>query len=225
MRSPAIVSRAFLSLHLLLQRRTLLVLGADGLFLLTIIVAALLEAEWTGFWIGVVAPYVIVGAPLLADSIALERRAGCLDLALASPGGSFYFERRALTFGAVALLQGWLVIVFARVAIQDFLLAPAFLRAGTVVAFMLAAVLFWTTRVATPGAASVAAVATAALFGPWLVSRPIHESYPKLVETPWILLGAFTPDIVLVTASLVLYAYARRRLARPEQLLRSAGAA
>lgn len=220
-----LAARTFLSLHLLLQRRAALVLAADGLFVLGVLVVALLEGEWSGFWIGVVAPYVVVAGPLLADGLALERRAGCLDLALSSPGSSFYFERRALVLGGVVFLQGLLLIVFARLFVQEFLLAPAILRAVTADAFMLSAVLFWTTRLQTAGAVSVASVATAVLFAPWLGAFPIHKDYVGLVESPSALLAAFAPDLVLGAASLVLYAYARRRLARPESLLRSGGRA
>jgi len=219
-----LLARLHLSLHLLLQRSPGLVLAIDAVLLLAVMGYALMEGAWTAFWMAVVGPYLLLGLPLLSDAIALERRAGCLDLALSSPGGSHYFERRAAALGASALVQGALVVILARILLQEFLVAPALLRTVVVIGFLLAVVLFWATRLATAGAIAVASVATAALFLPWLVALPIHGgSYVELLETPRRLANAFVPDAVLLAAALLLYAYARRRLARPELLLRSGG--
>ena len=95
------VVRIRLSLRLLTERRAALFITVDAMFLFAGVMIGLAgTGSVTEFWLPLfVMPLLVVGVPMLTDTVAVERRSGTLDLALTSPGARFYFERRV---GAVA---------------------------------------------------------------------------------------------------------------------------
>src|SRR5688572_4643039 len=130
-RLRAWLRRMQLSVTLLLDRRLGLLFGVDGLVLFVLTVAVLSGAgDAKAFYTGVVlVPTLFLGIPILADVIALERRAGSLDLALSSPGGSDYFERRVASFTIFLIVQAWLLLSFARFSVGRFPLWAAWIQA------------------------------------------------------------------------------------------------
>ena len=91
--------RWHLSLDLLLGRRLLLFAILDAIVVLWGLSMALFEGEEPmGIYSGLVTfPFVLLALPAMADVIALERRAGSLDLALTASSTEAYFARRILT--------------------------------------------------------------------------------------------------------------------------------
>jgi hypothetical protein len=224
--APPWLRRLRLSLSLLLARRAALFLAVDAL----LIVGALtlvLTGESGGdhgplFVVVVMGPFLVLGVPIMADAVALERRAGSLDLALSSPGRC-YFERRVGTLCVLLVAQGAVIeLVDWIVSRAGFPILQALLHAVVAAAFLGACVLFWAVRVRGAGAVVLATYATALACASRLFSSPVFAYTPgrffhpfALEETRQWLLDVLV--LALVTA--VLYAYARRRLVRPETLL------
>ena len=101
----AAAARMLMSLVLLTERRAALFGCVDAFSLLAGLNATFLGGSGSGrdFWLpSFLLPVLLLGVPLMADAVAVERRSGTLDLALTSPGSRFYFERRV---GAVVLLM------------------------------------------------------------------------------------------------------------------------
>jgi hypothetical protein len=226
-RLPAWLVRARLSLALLVARRAGLFIAADLLVLFLATVSVLMGdtgGEHRELFNGLVlVPFLLLGVPVLADSIALERRAGSLDLALTTPS-PFYFERRVATFCVLMLAQAWLIMTLDWLASGlDFPILSVLVHATVAVAFLGATVLFWAVRVRGVGGVALASLATAALLGKRLFASPIVKDAPgrffqsfAFEETQeWLIHMA-----VLVLVSVILFLYARRRLVRPELLLR-----
>ncbi|HEY5610291.1 MAG TPA: hypothetical protein VIL97_03720 [Thermoanaerobaculia bacterium] len=211
-----------LSLALLLDRRLGLLLTVDLLVLFSITVAVLSGAgSAPGFYTGVVLiPILFLGIPILADSVALERRAGSLDLALSSPGAPSYFERRVLSFAAFLITQSTLLILFARLFIGPFPLWAALIQATLIALLLASLILFWGVRVRTAGAVIFGTVVSFAALGKWTFSNPIEvfkvTQWTATLDTTivWV-----KPNVVIALATIVFYSYARRRLTRPESLL------
>jgi hypothetical protein len=218
------VVRVRLSLRLLTDRRAALFVFIDGLFLLT---GLMIGLAGTGtardFWNPLfLMPLLVVGVPMLADAVAVERRSGTLDLALTSPGARFYFERRIVAVAGMMVVQGWLAIAIVRVAMRSepFPLSGPFVQSISVALFIGAAVLNWAVRMRTPGAVMFATYATAATFAPWLFSNPIHP--PTTMNGPMTvsdIIGWVQNNLVLVAAAATFYLYARQRLARAEAII------
>ena len=107
-----------LSLGLLLGRRLLLFAVIDVVVVGWLVLAMLLESDGDAardlYRYAFLVPSLILGLPALAGMVDLERRAGCLDLALSAPAAEAYFVRRAGAVCAVVAAQG--VIVMARLA-------------------------------------------------------------------------------------------------------------
>ena len=69
-------------------------------------------------------PSLLLALPALAGLVDLERRAGCLDLALSAPAAEAYFVRRAGAVCAVIAAQGFLVMLLGWLAHRPRLPAP-----------------------------------------------------------------------------------------------------
>jgi len=215
--------RLRLTLDLLLDRREVLYGVLDGLLLLAAAIFALLgegSAELL-YATSVFAPFLLLGIPVLAEAIPLERRAGSLDLALSTPRGDTYFVRRVASFCGLMVLQGWALILLLRFTVESFPLLPPLVHSLLVAAVLGALALFWGVRLRTPGAVLFASYLSVAALGWWLFPSPVFTGARSLLALsseealPWGRRSA-----VLLLAIVVLYLYARRRLLRPETLLR-----
>ena len=91
--------------ELLLEKRLWLFLGADALLILNGLFRVLLETG-NPFVEMVLVPTLLLGLPALSGVVALERRAGSLDLALAVPSTERYFVRRLIPVCGFFILQG-----------------------------------------------------------------------------------------------------------------------
>jgi hypothetical protein len=210
------------SVALLTEKRAVLFVVLDALFLFAGLLAGLngngSGAElWLPFF---VFPALVVGVPMLSDSVAVERRSGTLDLALTSPGARFYFERRVAAVSALVVAQGWITMLLTRVLMDRFPLSGPLLQVISVALFLGAATLHWAVRLRTAGAVTFATYLTVAAFGPWLFANPIHP--PESMDGPMTgpqMFASLQNNLVLLAAAAVFYAYARERLLRPERII------
>jgi hypothetical protein len=216
-----------LSLSLLLGRRLVLFAVIDGLVVGLLLLQMLLESEGDAgdiYRYAFLLPSLILALPALAGLVDLERRAGCLDLALSAPAAEAYFVRRAGAVCAVMAAQGEIVILLGWF-LGGFgfpLLAP--LTQILVVSLFLGAVsLFWAVRLRTSGAVWLASAATVAVMSPWFFTNPVPQRltahYGSLLpgaeeSLPWLRSLA-----ILAAGAALFYLYARRRLRRPERML------
>ncbi|MEK6375249.1 MAG: hypothetical protein AABO58_21450 [Acidobacteriota bacterium] len=218
------VVRVRLSLRLLTERRAALFISIDALFLFAGIMIGLAgTGSVTEFWLPLfLMPLLVVGVPMLADTVAVERRSGTLDLALTSPGARFYFERRVAAVVTVAILQGWLAMILVRLTTRSepFPLSGPLAQTVSVALFIGAAALNWAVRVRSAGAVMFATYATAAAFSPWLFANPMHP--PTTMDGPMTagdIIGWSQNNLVLLAAATTFYLYARQRLARQEAII------
>jgi hypothetical protein len=211
------------SITLLTERRVALFVGLDLMFLFSGVLIGLsgpsgnASEVWLPFF---VMPALVVGVPMLADTVAVERRSGTLDLALTSPGAKFYFERRVLSVCALIVVQGWLTMLLTRLCMDRFPLSGPFAQSISVSLFIGAVTLNWGVRLRTSGAVMFATYLTCAVFAVWLFSNPIHP--PESMDGPMSpvdLLHWAQNNLVLLAAAAVFYAYARQRLMRPELII------
>ena len=216
-----------LSLRLLLGRRLGLFAAIDALVLGGSLLTMLLESEgepaelYRSIFLF---PSLILALPALAGIVDLERRAGCLDLALSSPSAEGYFVRRAGAVCAVAAAQGWLMMLLGwGVEGFSFPILAALVQIVAVSLFFGSVSLFWAVRLKTAGGVWLASVVTLCLLGKWSFFNPI----PPRFGTKF---GAFLPGAeaalpwlgsvaVLAGGSALFFLYARRRLRRPELIL------
>lgn len=211
------------SVALLTERRAVLYVLLDCMFLFAGFMAGLESSTTNGsaMWLPFfVMPALVVGVPMLADTVAVERRSGTLDLALTSPGARFYFERRVLSICTLIVAQGWIAMLLTRIFMDRFPLAGPFAQAVSVALFIGAATLNWAVRLRTAGAVMFATYLTALAFSPWLFSNPVHT--PESMNGPMTAMQMFEwlqNNLVLITTAAVFYAYARQRLMRPEQII------
>lgn len=211
------------SVALLTERRVALFVILDLMFLFAGLMAGLesASASATAMWLPFfIMPALVVGVPMLADSVAVERRSGTLDLALSSPGARFYFERRVLSVCALIVAQGWLAMLLTRLFMDRFPLSGPLLQVVSVALFIGAVTLNWAVRLRTAGAVMFATYLTSLVFAKWLFSNPVHP--PESMN------GAMTAldlvhwtqnNLVLISTAAVFYAYARQRLMRPELII------
>jgi hypothetical protein len=216
-----------LSLSLLLGRRLVLFLVIDGMVVGYLLLQMLLESEGDAgdiYRYAFLFPSLLLALPALAGLVDLERRAGCLDLALSTPAAEAYFVRRAAAVCAVVAVQGYLVMLLGWF-LADFkfpLLAPL-LQIAVISLFLGAVSLFWAVRLRTSGAVWLASAVTVALMGPWFFANPI----PQRLKSKY---GSFLPGgeeslpwlrslAILAAGAALFYLYARRRLRRPERML------
>jgi len=169
-------------------------------------------------------PAALLALPALAGIVDLERRAGCLDLALSAPDAEGYFLRRAgavcglvAAQGVILVLIGWLYLG------RIFPLLPALLQIAVASAFLGTVSLFWAVRLRTAGAVWLASAVTVGLMSRWFLFDPTARKLgtaprPLLPDgeeaLPW--LASFA---VLALGATLFYLYARRRLRRPERML------
>jgi hypothetical protein len=220
----AAVVRVRLSLRLLTERRAALFISIDALFLFAGIMMGLGgNGSASEFWLPLfLMPLLVVGVPMLGDTVAVERRSGTLDLALTSPGARFYFERRVGAVVALAVLQGWLAMALVRATMRSepFPLSGPMVQVVSVALFIGAVTLNWAVRVRGAGAVMFATYATAAAFGRWLFANPIHP--PTTMNGPMTagdMIDWSQNNLVLLAAAATFYLYARQRLARQEAMI------
>jgi hypothetical protein len=216
-----------LTLELLLGRRLVLFALLDLAVVVAGLFSMLLQAEGSAdspyLWMFLF-PSLVLGLPALAGMVDVERRAGCLDLALSAPAAELYFVRRAAAVGSVLAVQGTAVMLLQwLVSGRSFPLVSPLLSILVVSAFLAAVALFWAVRLRSAGAVWLASAVTAVLFASWLFFDPIPPRFGAVygrflpgVETalPWLRSLA-----VLATGSTLFFLYARRRLRRPELLI------
>jgi hypothetical protein len=216
-----------LSLSLLLGRRLVLFAVIDALVVGYLVLQMLLESDADAadlYRYAFLLPSLLLALPALAGLVDLERRAGCLDLALSVPAAEAYFVRRAGAVCGVIAIQGYLVMILGWY-LGDFgfpLLAP--LIQIVVVSLFLATVsLFWAVRLRTSGAVWLASAVTVTAMSPWFFANPIPQRLtahygrflPGAEESlPWLRSLA-----ILAVGAALFYLYARRRLRRPERML------
>ncbi len=216
-----------LSLSLLLGRRLVLFAVIDGLVVGALLLQMLLESDADAadlYRYAYLFPSLILALPALAGLVDLERRAGCLDLALSAPAAEAYFVRRAGAVCAVMAAQGEIVILLGWL-LGGFgfpLLAPS-IQIVVVSLFLGSVSLFWAVRLRTSGAVWLASAVTVAAMSPWFFTNPIPNRlkahYGALLpgaeeSLPWLRSLA-----ILAVGAALFYLYARRRLRRPERML------
>lgn len=212
--------RIRLSVRLLLERREALYLVLDLLVLLIVLVSTFAAARPSQLYVAAVIPLLLPGILVLSDAVALERRAGSLDLALSSPGAHRYFEKRVGSFAAILALQSCLILLLQRLVASPFPLLPALLQVCVSCALIGAICLCWSVTSKNADAAALASWASVAVLGRWFFASPI----PNEPATGFWLGLEGTLDWIRVNAALALaafvfYAYARRRIAVPERIL------
>ena len=215
-----------LTLELLLGRRLLLFALLDLAVVLAGLLSMLLEGENADspyLWMFLF-PSLALGLPALAGMVDVERRAGCLDLALSAPAAELYFLRRAAAVGGLLAFQGTLVMLLAWiVGGRSFPLLSPLLSVLVASAFLAAVVLFWAVHLTSAGAVWLGSAGTAAVFSGALLRDPIPPRFGTVY-------GAFLPGLeaalpwasslaVLALGAVLFFLYARRRLRRPELLI------
>lgn len=215
--------RARYSAELLLEKRLWLFLLVDSI----LVFRGLLESMIAGgrtheiYVQSVLFPSLLLGLPALSGVLALERRAGSLDLALAVPSTERYFRRRLVPILVFLTFQGWVLVTVAHLETGEssFEWLRYLYQAVELHAFLGAVVLFWATRLESSGAVFLAATGTSGLAYGWLSRRldfrffdwDAGTSRQQLIE--W-----FVEAVFLLFATLLFYLYARERLRRPETL-------
>jgi hypothetical protein len=217
-----------LSLELLLGRRLLLFAAVDFLAVMAALLSMLLGAgdEPAAVWSGVVLPpFLLLGLPALSGLVEVERRAGCLDLALTAPNAEAYFLRRVASVCGVLCAQGWLLmgIDWLHEGGAGFPLLTVFVQVAILSLFLGAAALFWAVRLKSGGAVWLAAMGTVLAFSRWFFLSPIpdrhHGVFNGWLPGPEESLSWSGGALVLGAATSILFLYARRRLRRPEMLV------
>ena len=210
------------SISLLTERRLALFATLDGFFLFMGLFWAFAGVESAkAFYVPLVLlPLLLVVVPMIGDAVAVERRAGTLDLALTSPSARFYFERRVGSVAGLAILQAWLLVLVPWLVTERFPLSGPLIQIPIVVLFVCAAGLNWSVRLKTPGAVVFTTYLTVAAFSPWVFSNPIRPHGPA--TAPMALpdyVDYAQQNLVLAAAAVIFYLYARQRLARPESII------
>jgi len=219
------LARARLALELMVERRWLAVVLADvvllGLVLLTVLTGS---AESRDIYNNVVVlPLLLLGVPVLANGVAVERRSGSLELLLASPIALQTFLRRYLSFCGLLTLQGWIVVgLLWFVPSRSFPLPFVMLQILLVTCMVGSVSMLWGVYLRSAGAVIAASLLTLLLLSPWLFQNPIpvpdeptgswFPSWSRLFE--WLRTNA-----VLATATVICFLYTRRRLKRSEKVL------
>ncbi len=223
-RLTAVSKQAVYTCQLLLDRRLWLYLAGDAFFLF----AGLLEAiesmgkqdllEQIYPWV-VVMPMLVLGLPAMSGVVALERRAGSLDLALAVPSTEGYFLRRIAPVCALMVVQGWIVLLLTA---EGWTLVRALYQCMATAALLAALVLFWAVRLKTSGAVLVASIMTIALLSPWIFYHPTRSTLGLATDfmgiSLLVLAWCWKAAVQTLTA-VILLLYARQRLRRPESML------
>ncbi len=217
--------RVVYATQLLLDRRIWLYLAGDAYFLFAGLLVAidamgrrgLLDEIYPRI---VVAPLLVLGLPAISGMLALERRAGSLDLALAVPSTERYFLRRIAPICLFLAVQGWIVLLLAA---DGWDLVRALYQCTVTAALIGALALFWAVRLKTSGAVLVASAVSVGLLTPWVFyspTMPFVEGAPfDLLGVPLEVLAWAWKATVQTLAVVILFLYARTRLRRPESML------
>lgn len=211
------------ALELLLEKRLWLFVIADCFLVFSALLSALGDGgtPYRMFLMTALLPHLLLAVPALSTVVALERRAGSLDLALAVPSTERYFVRRAVPVAALLVLQSWLILIFWIERRGDLL--RSLMQSLGVMLFLVALVFFWAVRLRTSGAVLAASWISVALFSRWVFYDPSIATSggasEKLLGIPLPLLQWFWNALVLALSTIILYQYARERLRRPETLL------
>lgn len=230
--------QAIYAFDLLLDRLFWLFVVADAVVILNLLIAALVgsgsfESLYmsTAIW-----PLVLLGVPATAGAVALERRAGSLDLALAVPSTELYFVRRVAPVCGLLIVQGWLLILVTLAIVYEggvfgyllsargLALLPATLHTAEVGLLVGAVALFWASRIASRGGVMVASFATVFALTKWVFANPVvRDTGPRgdwwLGLLPGPVLVVVWNLTVIALATVLFYLYARARLRRPESML------
>ncbi|HEX7421272.1 MAG TPA: hypothetical protein VF505_15390 [Thermoanaerobaculia bacterium] len=219
----ALLARLRFSLTLMTERRTVMFAILDALFVLAGLVIAFNSGDSAAeFYVPMfIMPALLIGVPILADAVAIERRSGTIDLAMTSPGAHTYFERRVASVAALLVVQGWLGVLVARIAGEPFPVSGPMLQIVIAAGFLCSVALNWTVRVRTTGAVVFAVYATIIAFSPWFFSNPVHPpgyrgQGPMRIPD---YISYFKTNLVLALAGVIFYLYARQRLSRPETII------
>ena len=218
----------------LLERRLWLFAIADVL----VVLSGILEAAVAGagvevvYFRAVLLPSLVLGLPTLAGVVAVDRRSGGLELALATVSTERFFLRRALPVVLLLVAQSAVMLTLAHLesagglegALVKTTLLVDYLRCllHTVLleAWLGALVLFWAVRLESSGAVAVAGALTALAFLPWLTAPLPREGMSERLLSVSMHTFAWAGGVlVLSLATLILYLYARERLRRPESML------
>ena len=229
--------RVVFAFQITLERRLWLFLGVDAVLALQGTLDSLVAGGQIDRILSqsVFLPTVLLCLPALSGSVALERRAGSLDLALSLPSTERYFLWRVLPISGLFALQGGFFLTFSYIETSGGLLkalAPNLLTGGFLRSlvqclllhlFITALVLFWAVRLRTGGGVWIASFVTVWIFRPALVADPMIASdlgyNDFLLGIPRPLLSWIGAVLVAGLAALMFYLYARERLRRPETLL------
>ena len=219
----------------LLERRWWLFLGLDALFVLSGYASSAVNGARIEhvFRSSVLIPALLLAIPALSGLVALERRAGSLDLALSVPSTERYFLRRALPVLAVLAAQSVFLLIVAWLENAGgfnlektkmlAILGRSLVQTFCVLAFLGAVSLFWSVRLRSAGAVTVATVLTVLVFWKWLstspaIAPPVGPT-EKLLGLPLPILVWTASVLVIAAAAAIFYLYARERLRRPETML------
>ncbi len=228
--------RTVADLELLLEGKMLFFAVADFLMVAWGLTVALLgSGKLRDFYAtAVIVPTLVLLLMALPAVIALERRAGSLDLALAAPDPTAFFLRRAVAPLFLVLVQGAALLLLA--AAEQTPLAelmagrltawPVVARAlagNLLVALLVTAVtLFWATRLRASGAVLAATAGTLLPFVSFLFTSPVlppPQLFPQDVfEANAHLVAWIWPMVVMGAAALLFFTAAVGRLRRPELL-------
>jgi len=217
------IERLRLSIELLLERRLFALIIVDVLVLLQALVIALVtDGEPSSIYMGVVVlPFVLLGVPILANAVAIERRAGSLESVLVSPTAHTYFLRRYASFCGLMALQGLIVMTLVWLIPSRPFPLPFVLVQTLLVAALLGTVsMFWGVYLKSSGAVILASFVTLLALAPWFLDdpmpvQPAGRFFPGWRDlTEWLQTNA-----VLALAALLFYLYARRRMLQTEKLL------
>jgi hypothetical protein len=217
-----------LTLELLLGRRLGLFLVADLIVIGSAVIGMLIESggEPAAVYRQVVLiPFLLLGLPALASIVDVERRAGCLDLALSVPSVERYFLRRAAAVTGALAVQGTAIVLADWLIEGWFPLLGVLVQVTVTAAFLGTASLFWAVRLRTAGGVWLASTATALALYPWLFFSPIPDrlfgigQYDRLTPRGTFALEWSASVAVLGVSAVLFFFYARRRLRRPETLI------
>jgi hypothetical protein len=222
------ILRSFrLSLALLLGRRLLLFAVIDVVVVGWLVLSMFLETDGVArdlYLYAFLLPSLILALPALAGMVDLERRAGCLDLALSAPAAEAYFVRRAGAVCAAIAAQGIVVMILGWLLMEhSFPLIPPLVQIVVISLFLGAVSLFWAVRLRTSGGVWLASAVTVGGLSPWFFSNPIPPRfgavYGPLLSGADESLAWLGSLAVLAAGAALFYLYARRRLRRPERML------
>ncbi len=216
-----------LSLSLLLGRRLALFAAVDAVVVGGSVLQMLLEGEGEPselYQFVFFVPALILALPALAGMVDLERRAGCLDLALSVPSAEGYFLRRAAAVCCLTAGQGWTVMLLGWFLNGfSFPILSPLVQVAAVSLLLGAVALFWAVRLRTAGGVWLASMVTLVLMGKWFFFNPIPprfgEAFGRFLPGPEAALAWLRSAAVLAVGSALFFLYARRRLRRPELII------